>query len=68
MCQRLCKAKILFTIPGDCFVPAPKVETGVVLIEPLESPIDPSLNIDSLEYICMKLFGQKRKTLSNSVK
>lgn len=38
MSQYLCKVKHKFTIPGQVFVPAPKVDVAVVTFEPLKTP------------------------------
>lgn len=67
MVQNSCKAKCLFDIDGAAFVPPPKVKATVVLIEPLIEPQVP-VHLDSLEYVCRQVFGQRRKILANSIK
>jgi ribosomal RNA small subunit methyltransferase A len=67
MVQNLCNARCLFDIDGAAFVPPPKVKATVVLIEPRIEPIAP-VHLDSLEYVCRQIFGQRRKSISNSIK
>ena len=64
----MCRVKRIFNIPGSCFVPPPNVAATAVLMETLDQPIGPPVNVDSVEYLTLKLFGQKRKTLYNCVK
>lgn len=67
MVQNSCNARCLFDIDGAAFVPPPKVKATVVLIEPRIEPVVP-VHLDSLEYVCRQVFGQRRKILSNSIK
>lgn len=67
MVQNLCNARCLFDIDGAAFVPPPKVKATVVLIEP-RIEAQASVHLDSLEYVCRQVFGQRRKVLSNSIK
>jgi 16S rRNA (adenine1518-N6/adenine1519-N6)-dimethyltransferase len=68
MTQTFCEVRHLFDIPGECFVPAPKVTASVVYVEPLQTPAAPVPNVQVLEYICRQVFNQRRKILANSVK
>jgi 16S rRNA (adenine1518-N6/adenine1519-N6)-dimethyltransferase len=63
--QARCTAKVLFGVKRGSFRPPPKVESAVILLEPLAEPV-----CDDLEgflrfaSIC---FRQKRKTLRNNL-
>lgn len=66
MVQHQCTAKCLFDLDGSVFVPPPKVKATAVYIEPLIEPLG-NVSIDSLEYVLQKAFGQRRKTIKNSI-
>jgi len=68
MVQRLCKAQSVFKIEGASFVPPPKVNAKVVLLEPLEQPLGCKVSINALEFVCRQLFGFKRKMISNAIR
>ena len=60
-------AQILFDIPPDAFVPAPKIISSVVQIRPLPAPrFDCSQA--ALETVTRLAFGQRRKMLRASLK
>lgn len=52
-------ARILFNVPNTAFFPAPKVQSAVVQIIPNGSKIE----LDKIEQLTAKLFGQRRKML-----
>ena len=57
----------LYTVPKDCFFPAPKVDSAIIKITPKESPlVDPEIQ-KILLGIASMAFAQKRKKLSNSL-
>ena len=58
---------ILFDIPPDAFVPAPKVTSSVVHIRPLPTPRYPCKR-KALEEVTRLAFGQRRKMLRASLK
>ena len=58
---------ILFDIPPDAFVPAPKVTSSVVQIRPLAQPRHPC-DRSALEEVTRLAFGQRRKMLRVSLK
>ena len=60
-------AAILFDIPPDAFVPAPKVTSSVVHIRPLATPRYPC-DRTALEHVTRLAFGQRRKMLRASLK
>ena len=58
---------ILFDIPPDAFVPAPKVTSSVVQIRPLAQPRY-ACDRNALEEVTRLAFGQRRKMLRVSLK
>jgi len=58
---------ILFDIPPDAFVPAPKIMSSVVQIRPLAEPRFPC-DRAALETVTRIAFGQRRKMLRASLK
>lgn len=59
----LADAKILFDVPNTAFVPRPRVQSAVVQIIPNQDKIKQIKNINKLEQITAKLFGQRRKMI-----
>ena len=60
-------AQILFDIPQDAFVPAPKIISSVVQIRPLPAPRF-ACSQSALETVTRLAFGQRRKMLRASLK
>lgn len=60
-------AEILFDVPAEAFVPAPKIMSSVVQIVPLAQPRY-DCSVKALEIITRKAFGQRRKMLRSSLK
>ena len=60
-------AQILFDIPPDAFVPAPKIISSVVQIRPLPAPRF-ACSQSALETVTRLAFGQRRKMLRASLK
>ncbi len=56
-------AKILFDVPNTAFVPRPKVQSAVVQIIPNAEKIAHLQNLDNIEKLTAKLFGQRRKMI-----
>ncbi len=54
-------AVILFDVPNTAFVPRPRVQSAVVQIIPNQNKIAQLKNLDKIEQITAKLFGQRRK-------
>jgi len=67
MTQQHCDSKILFTLPGDVFVPKPDVQCTLVSIVPRVEPRGEA-PFSALEKVCATVFGKSRKMLSNSIK
>ncbi len=56
-------AKILFDVPNTAFVPRPKVQSAVVQIIPNAEKIARLGNLENIEKLTAKLFGQRRKMI-----
>lgn len=54
-------AKILFDVPNTAFVPRPKVQSAVVQIIPNGDKIARLKNLENIEKLTAKLFGNRRK-------
>jgi 16S rRNA (adenine1518-N6/adenine1519-N6)-dimethyltransferase len=59
-------SKILFDIPPQAFVPAPKVTSSVVELIPRADPL--ACDADALQRVTEAAFGQRRKMLRQSLK
>ena len=67
MLQSRADVEMLFKVPSAAFWPAPKVESAIVRITPLET--QPSREIIvALESIVRRAFSARRKTLANGLK
>lgn len=65
--QSLCRAHIAFTISAQAFTPSPKVDSAVIVLNPLpESQRFKAL--ETLSWITAAAFGQRRKMLRQSLK
>ena len=60
--------KILFDVPNTAFVPRPKVQSAVVQIIPNKNKIKAIKDINALEKLTAKLFGQRRKMIRGILK
>ncbi len=56
-------AKILFDVPNTAFVPRPKVQSAVVQIIPNAEKMARQGNLENIEKLTAKLFGQRRKMI-----
>jgi len=65
--QWTANARVLFDVPPRAFVPAPKVTSSLVRIEPRPAPLAPCRRAD-LERVTAAGFGQRRKMLRQSLK
>lgn len=61
------RAKILFDVNRNAFVPPPSVTSSVVRLEPLPQPVAPA-ELAKLEAVTAAAFGQRRKMLRQSLK
>ncbi|MEP3892192.1 MAG: 16S rRNA (adenine(1518)-N(6)/adenine(1519)-N(6))-dimethyltransferase RsmA [Hellea sp.] len=65
--QSVCSAHLAFEVPASSFSPPPKVDSAVVVLEPLpEAERFPDLKL--LGEVTMAAFGQRRKMLRKSLK
>ncbi len=65
--QLVCKVKLLFHLNPNCFVPAPKIWSSVLLFTPQEN-IPSTEELAKLEKITEAAFGQRRKMIRQSLK
>ncbi len=56
-------ARILFDVPNTAFVPRPRVQSAVVQIIPNPEKISKITDLNKIEQITAKLFGQRRKMI-----
>ncbi len=65
-CQYHTSPKILFDVPPECFLPAPKVTSSVLRMIPKEKPVEVD---DEAHFfrVVRAAFAQRRKTLLNSL-
>lgn len=57
------KATVLFEVPAKAFLPPPKVDSAVILLEPKPVPAD----AEQFLKFAMRAFAHKRKTLRNNL-
>ncbi len=67
LAQWLCDCQALFSIPPSSFVPPPQVTSTVVRLAPHPQPLAPA-QLRDLERVTAAAFGQRRKTLRQSLK
>ena len=67
LAQLSAKIDKLFDINPECFVPAPKIWSTVLLFQPLKEPLDEDV-LQKVEVITEKAFGQRRKMIRQSLK
>ena len=61
------RAKILFDVSRQAFVPSPSVTSSIVRLEPLAEPVA-ACGLKELEAVTAAAFGQRRKMLRQSLK
>lgn len=67
LAQLVCKIDKLFDLNPNCFVPAPKIWSSVLLFRPLEQVVSSEV-LDRVEKITEAAFGQRRKMIRQSLK
>lgn len=67
MSQYYCDIEKLFEVPATAFIPAPKVTSAIVRLVPKKNPLKASNEVLFGE-IVTAAFGQRRKTIRNSLK
>lgn len=66
--QYFCHVEKLFDVPAHVFHPPPKVASTVVRLLPHQQPPHPAHNLVTLQHVTRLAFGQRRKTIRNSLK
>lgn len=61
-----CSVKRLFGVSAGSFIPAPKVESAVVRLEPQSAPSE-AVSHDEYRKVVTAAFSQRRKTLCNAL-
>ena len=65
--QYYCDTKIDIIVPPSCFIPRPKVESAIITLKILDKPKIELKNEELFFNIVKSAFGQRRKTLINSI-
>ncbi len=68
MLQARFRVEKLFNVPPGCFNPPPKVDSAVVRLVPLPAEAIPYQDEKRFAEIVARAFGQRRKTLRNTLK
>lgn len=68
MAQYYCQVDNLFTVSPGAFKPAPKVDSAIVRLTPHTTMSTPADDIKLLEHVVRLAFGQRRKTIRNTLK
>lgn len=68
MMQYHCDVDMLFKVPAGAFTPQPKVESAIVRLTPHRPSQWPPVNEEALAAVVKAAFGQRRKTLRNTLK
>ncbi len=68
MMQYHCETEYLFDVPPGCFTPPPKVDSAIIRLRPHEQPPFPVAELERLAGIVQSAFGQRRKTIANSLR
>ncbi|MBR1825047.1 MAG: 16S rRNA (adenine(1518)-N(6)/adenine(1519)-N(6))-dimethyltransferase RsmA [Alphaproteobacteria bacterium] len=67
LAQLTCRIKTLMNLNPNCFTPAPKIWSTVLLFQPLENVPSTSL-LQNVEKLTETAFGQRRKMIRQSLK
>jgi 16S rRNA (adenine1518-N6/adenine1519-N6)-dimethyltransferase len=68
MAQYHCRVELLFKVPPGAFVPRPKVDSAIVRLVPHRPLPHPVHDYACFEQVVRAAFGQRRKTLRNTLK
>ncbi|MEI6897811.1 MAG: 16S rRNA (adenine(1518)-N(6)/adenine(1519)-N(6))-dimethyltransferase RsmA [Psychromonas sp.] len=68
MAQYYCKVIPVLEVPPSAFIPAPKVESAVVRLEPYNVPPFLAKSMKTLNQVCSMAFNQRRKTIRNGLR
>jgi 16S rRNA (adenine1518-N6/adenine1519-N6)-dimethyltransferase len=67
LAQAACRARIAIVLPPGAFRPPPKVDSAVVVLEPLPAS-ERYADLDAIETVAAAAFNQRRKMLRASLK
>lgn len=67
MVQYYCQVEKLFNVPASAFSPAPKVESAIVKLTPLQQTSNDLESPVQLTNLLRQAFAQRRKTLRNNL-
>ncbi|MGB6229698.1 MAG: 16S rRNA (adenine(1518)-N(6)/adenine(1519)-N(6))-dimethyltransferase RsmA [Litorimonas sp.] len=65
LCQSVAHCRIAMEVPARLFTPPPKVDSAVVVLDPLDDPFE---DLKALGELTQAAFGQRRKMLRASLK
>lgn len=68
LAQYLCDCNIAFNISPNCFFPAPKVDSSIVVLKPKSDILTRNQIFPQLKSIVKILFNMRRKTIFNNLK
>lgn len=68
MVQYFCQVESVLDVPPESFDPPPKVDSAIVRLQPYATPPHPVADHRLLQQVVTAAFGQRRKTLRNSLK
>ena len=66
-CQYHAQCELLFEVPPDCFIPAPKVTSAVIQLTPTQQPPVAVSDEGFLFRVVRAAFSMRRKTLANGL-
>ena len=67
MMQYYCQCEYLFDVPPESFTPPPKVDSAIIRLIPHDQPLIEVNDFELFSLIVKTAFGQRRKTISNSL-
>lgn len=65
LCQSVAHCRMAFEVPARAFTPPPKVDSAVIVLEPLEAPFS---DLKALGRVTQAAFGQRRKMMRRSLR
>jgi len=65
LCQSVASCRLAFEVPARAFTPPPKVDSAVIVLEPLDTPFQ---DLKTLGRVTQAAFGQRRKMLRRSLR
>ena len=65
LCQSVAQCRLAFEVPATAFTPPPKVDSAVIVLDPLETPFE---DLKILGRVTQAAFGQRRKMLRRSLR